>query len=136
VRARLERLLADPRAAVRGVAVLACAPGELHDIGLLTIAVALRADGWRVTYLGAATPYADALELAGRTNARVVCFSATTDERADELERSAGEARRPDGADVIVGGAAMGPERARRVGGRYLAGNVPDVVQRLRRLAA
>jgi MerR family transcriptional regulator, light-induced transcriptional regulator len=85
VRARLERLLADPRAAVRGVAVLACAPGELHDIGLLTIAVALRADGWRVTYLGAATPYADALELAG---------------------------------------------------GRYLAGNVPDVVQRLRRLAA
>jgi methanogenic corrinoid protein MtbC1 len=135
VRVRLERLLADARAPVRGVAVLACAPGELHDIGLLTIAVGLRADGWRVAYLGAATPYADALDLAGRLEARVVCLSATTEERAEELERSAGEAQRGR-TTVVFGGAAMTPERARRIGGRYVEGDIAAVVRRLRRLAA
>jgi MerR family transcriptional regulator, light-induced transcriptional regulator len=135
VRVRLERLLADARAPVRGVAVLACAPGELHDIGLLTIAVGLRADGWRVAYLGPATPYADALELADRLGARVLCLSATTEERAAELERSAGETP-PGPATVVVGGAAMNRARARRIGARYVDGEVGAVVRRLRRLAA
>ena len=56
VRAAMQRLLADARADVRGVAVLACAPGEQHEIGLLMLAVLLRADGWQVAYLGADTP--------------------------------------------------------------------------------
>ena len=34
IRARLERLLADSRGAIRGVAVLACVPGERHELGL------------------------------------------------------------------------------------------------------
>ena len=38
VRARLERTLTETRGAVRGVGVLACAPGELHEIGLLMLA--------------------------------------------------------------------------------------------------
>src|SRR6476659_3527449 len=35
VRAHLATLLAEGRGGVRGVAVLACAPGEHHDVGLL-----------------------------------------------------------------------------------------------------
>ena len=46
IRARLERTLAEPRGAVRGLAVLACAPGEQHELGLLMLACLLRADGW------------------------------------------------------------------------------------------
>src|SRR5262249_36607357 len=45
VRAALQRLLVDMRGNVRGLAVLACAPGERHEIGLLMLAVLLRADG-------------------------------------------------------------------------------------------
>ena len=37
-------------------AVLACPPGELHTIGLLAFGLALRGEGWRITYLGADTP--------------------------------------------------------------------------------
>jgi DNA-binding transcriptional MerR regulator len=37
-------------------AVLACASGERHDLGLVAFGIALRAHGWRVTFLGADTP--------------------------------------------------------------------------------
>src|SRR5215212_5143381 len=37
-------------------AVLACAPGELHEIGLICFGLSLRARDWRITYLGADTP--------------------------------------------------------------------------------
>ncbi|MBA3476042.1 MAG: MerR family transcriptional regulator, partial [Actinobacteria bacterium] len=43
VRSRLRVLLADRRHAVRGTAVLACAPGERHELGLLALAVLLQA---------------------------------------------------------------------------------------------
>jgi DNA-binding transcriptional MerR regulator len=39
------------------VAVLACLPGELHDLGLIAFGLALRARGWRVVYLGADMPF-------------------------------------------------------------------------------
>jgi DNA-binding transcriptional MerR regulator len=37
-------------------ALLACAPGEQHDLGLIAFGLALRARGWRILYLGADTP--------------------------------------------------------------------------------
>jgi MerR family transcriptional regulator, light-induced transcriptional regulator len=37
-------------------AVLACPPGERHDIGLLCCGLALHRRGWRATYLGPDTP--------------------------------------------------------------------------------
>ena len=36
------------------------------------LAVALRADGWQVVYLGADTPVDDALRMAERADARVL----------------------------------------------------------------
>ena len=38
------------------LAVLACLPGEQHDLGLIAFGLALRARGWRIVYLGADTP--------------------------------------------------------------------------------
>ncbi len=52
VRAHLGKLISEGRGGVRGSAVLACAPGEHHDIGLLMLAVMLRADGGRVPRRG------------------------------------------------------------------------------------
>ena len=37
-------------------AILACLPGEHHELGLLAFGVALRRRGWRITYLGTNSP--------------------------------------------------------------------------------
>src|SRR5436190_10712877 len=53
------RMLALGRGWDRGAgprAVLACPSGELHDLGLIAFALALRSHGWRITYLGQDTP--------------------------------------------------------------------------------
>ena len=86
VRARLERLLADSRGGVRGVAVLACVAGERHELGLLMLAAVLRADGWRVAYLGPDTPVLDALRLAEDLEAQALCLSAALPDPVTELE--------------------------------------------------
>jgi MerR family transcriptional regulator, light-induced transcriptional regulator len=111
IRASLQRLLADARASVRGIAVLACAPGERHEIGLLMLAVLLRGDGWQVAYLGADTPLHDAIELAERLDASAICFSAATERPAAGLEKALGRERIPPALEVLVGGRATdGPD--------------------------
>jgi methanogenic corrinoid protein MtbC1 len=104
VRTALQTLLSDPRPDVRGTAVLACAPGEQHEIGLLMLAVLLRSDGWQVAYLGANTPLADAIALADSLDARVLCLSTSLRAGADEVDRAL--AREPLRASltVFVGG--------------------------------
>ena len=106
VRSALQRLLADARATVRGLAVLACAPGERHEIGLLMFAVLMRADGWQVAYLGADTPVADAASLAATLGADALCFSATDVKAADALRRELAKRRLPPQISVLVGGQA------------------------------
>ena len=53
------RLLSLARLWGRGagpLALLACAPGEQHDISLLAFGLLLRSHGWRILFLGADTP--------------------------------------------------------------------------------
>jgi methanogenic corrinoid protein MtbC1 len=99
-------LLADARAGVRGTAVLACAPGERHEIGLLMLAVLLRGDGWQVAYLGADTPLRDAVSLAELLRASILCLSATTTEPAEKLAKALSRERLPGQLEVLVGGRA------------------------------
>jgi methanogenic corrinoid protein MtbC1 len=106
VRAALLRLLADHRGSVRGVAVLACAPGERHEIGLLMVAVQLRAQGWQVAYLGPDTPAADAVALACDLSASAILFSAAREEAATALAAALADAAVPDRIRVLVGGRA------------------------------
>lgn len=111
VRAALERLLAVGRGSIRGAAVLTCAPGERHEIGLLMVAVLLRADGWQVSYLGADTPVADAAELASGLGASLLCFSAATSATATRLRRELESVRLPRTLSVLVGGrGTRGPD--------------------------
>lgn len=104
VRASLERLLADARPTVRGLAVLACAPGERHEIALLMLAVLLRADGWNVAYLGPDMPAAEAVAFARDVGARAVCFSTGTTESAHALAWELTALELPPQLDVVVGG--------------------------------
>jgi MerR family transcriptional regulator, light-induced transcriptional regulator len=46
------------------LAILACVPGEHHELGLLVFGVALRRRGWRITYLGTDSPIDAAADTA------------------------------------------------------------------------
>jgi methanogenic corrinoid protein MtbC1 len=78
------RLLGLARGWGRGIGprlVLACAPGEQHDLGLISFGLALRARGWRVVYLGADTPLASVADAANASDAVFVVVSAVNAER-------------------------------------------------------
>lgn len=135
VRARLGHIVGDAAGGVRGPAVLACVPGERHDLGLMMVAIALRSEGWRIAYVGADAPLQDSLDLAGRIGAPLLGISLALPARADELERTLAHARVPDGLTIVVGGAAASEEVAGRVGARYVEGRLLQTVKALRRLA-
>jgi DNA-binding transcriptional MerR regulator len=73
------RLLGLARGWGRGigpVAVLACAPGEQHDLGLIAFGLTLRARGWRIVYLGADTPIASVADTVWSIDPAFVVVSA------------------------------------------------------------
>jgi DNA-binding transcriptional MerR regulator len=107
VRARLERLLSDTRPAVRGNAVLACAPGERHELGLLALAALLQADGWGIGYAGADMPLDAAYDLARRLDADILCLSASSGEALRRLEEAHPDRKPGERPAVVVGGSAV-----------------------------
>jgi methanogenic corrinoid protein MtbC1 len=136
VRAHLGKLISEGRGGVRGSAVLACAPGEQHDIGLLMLAVMLRSDGWRVEFLGADTPVAAAIAFAQRIDASILCLSASRTESVAVL-RATLPAVEPAGLRLIaVGGAAVTPAIAGELKVTYADPRLVVTVERLRAFAA
>jgi methanogenic corrinoid protein MtbC1 len=82
------RLLGLARTWGRGVgprALLACAPGEQHELGLIAFGLALRAHGWRIEYLGADTPLETVDDVAESLAVDLVVVSAVTPERIGGL---------------------------------------------------
>jgi len=94
------RLLGLARGWGRGLgpaALLACAPGEQHDLGLLAFGLALRARGWRIVYLGADTPIASLTDAVQSCEPALVVVSAVNRRvfrrHAAELEQLSRAAR-------------------------------------------
>jgi methanogenic corrinoid protein MtbC1 len=86
-----ERLLALARLWGRGhgpPAILACPPGERHDIGLIAFGLVLRSHGVRVVFLGADTPIAT-LTTAAETTRPALTVLASFDPDLLETEASA-----------------------------------------------
>jgi DNA-binding transcriptional MerR regulator len=91
-----ERMLALARLWGRGggpLAILACAPGERHDIGLIAFGLVLRSHGWRILFLGADTPVATLRRAVATTAPRLVVIasmdSALLEAQSAELRRLA-----------------------------------------------
>jgi methanogenic corrinoid protein MtbC1 len=74
--------------AQRATVVVGCAPGELHDLGTLMIALFLARRGWHVVYLGAQVPIADLIAMARTLKPALACLSAATIETAMQLGES------------------------------------------------
>jgi DNA-binding transcriptional MerR regulator len=64
------------------LAVLACLPGELHDLGLICFGLSLRQRGWRIAYLGPDTPLETLSDAAVRLDPRVVVVASQDSESA------------------------------------------------------
>jgi MerR family transcriptional regulator, light-induced transcriptional regulator len=84
-------------------AVLACAPGELHDLGLIAFGLTLNRRGWRITYLGPDTPVDSLVDAAGRLEPDLVVVTATTKRRLTPLMETLRDLGRT--TAVAVGGA-------------------------------
>src|SRR5436190_6732432 len=66
-------------------AVLACPPGEQHDLGLLMFGIVLHRCGWRVEYLGASTPIAELARTAVESGADIAVLAAAVKDHFDGL---------------------------------------------------
>jgi DNA-binding transcriptional MerR regulator len=118
------RLLALGRGWERGTgpaALLACAPGEQHDLPLIMFGLALRAQGWRIVFLGADTPLDSIAEAAADLQPALVAVSAI---RAEAFARErAGFAALARDFRVGIAGSGADHALASSIGAELLAGD-------------
>src|SRR3954470_12913235 len=99
------RLLGLGRDWGRGIgprALLACLPGEEHELGLIAFGLALRSRGWRIAYLGADTPLETLESAAGALEPDVIAVSAVAADRVETLDEGLRRLARTH--TVLVGG--------------------------------
>ena len=93
-------------------AILACLPGEHHELGLLAFGVALRRRGWRIIYLGTNSPIGAVADTARSLRpAVVVLFSVNPDGFLHHAREIAELARQ---VPVMIAGAGVIPEVAQQ----------------------
>ena len=101
-------------------ALLACAAGEHHDLGLIILGLALRDRGWRVTFLGPDTPIQTLAAAADQLAPDVVVLSSLARE---PLAAAAAEiARMASSRAVVLAGPGADAELAKRASARLLTG--------------
>lgn len=128
VRGRLAGLSRGWGAGRGPLAVLACPPGELHDLALLCFGVVLHASGWRVSYLGAATPLDHLARTVDEVRPDLVVLATTVTGTLEPLRAElAALARR---TPLAIAGAGATPELADAVGARLLADDPITEAQR------
>ena len=102
-------------------ALLACAPGEQHDLPLIAFGLALRGRGWRIVFLGTDTPAASIAETAERLHPALVVVSSVTPRSfrrdADALAAMAREHR------LVIAGAGADESLAQSLGSSLLQGD-------------
>lgn len=100
-------------------AVLAAAPGDQHDLGLLCFGLALRGYGWRITFLGADTPLATLTEAARELVPEVVMVAFTVTGRLASSQP--GLAELASSAPLALAGQGTSATLAGSVGARHFA---------------
>ena len=118
------RLLSLARLWGRGsgpLALLACAPGEHHDISLLAFGLILRSHGWRILFLGADTPLSTIQETARMTAPAIIVLVT--------FESSSGRGGRDSPAPPGAHRSAFS-ERSRRLRGAHRQATSPPARRR------
>jgi MerR family transcriptional regulator, light-induced transcriptional regulator len=97
-------------------ALLACPPGELHDLALMVFGIVLHRNGWRIGYLGANTPVEELERAVEASSPDLVVLASTLPEILEPLgpELASLARRAPAGATAQI---------ARAAGARLMAGD-------------
>jgi MerR family transcriptional regulator, light-induced transcriptional regulator len=103
-------------------AVLACPPGEQHDLGLMIFGIVLNRSGWSIDFFGSSTPVEEVERVVAATHPDLVVLAATRPEFLDPLRAElAALARR---APLALAGAGATPQLASLVGAQLMGGDL------------
>jgi MerR family transcriptional regulator, light-induced transcriptional regulator len=110
-------------------AILACPPGEQHDLGLLMFGIVLHRCGWRVEYLGASTPIPELARTARQAHADIIVLAAAIENHVHGLTGDLTRLARQ--LPLALAGAGATQALADETGARLLTGDPVTEAQRL-----
>jgi methanogenic corrinoid protein MtbC1 len=119
------RLLALARLFGRGggpLALLACPPGEAHDLSLLAFGLLLRSHGWRILFLGAETPFSTLTETAQANRPALVVLTSFDSELLESQRRALRRLSKQ--VPLVLSGPGATDALCARLGVRRLDGDV------------
>ncbi|MDQ2813899.1 MAG: cobalamin B12-binding domain-containing protein [Actinomycetota bacterium] len=103
------------------LAILACPPGELHDLALMVFGITLNRTGWRISFLGTSTPLEEVARTVEASHPDLVVLAAARPETLGPLAAELTELARR--APLVLAGAGATPEFAAAVKARLLTGD-------------
>ena len=113
--------------------MLACPPGERHDLGLIVFGLALRNRGWRIDFLGSDTPTASLVEASRAIQPALLVISAAATEHLSPLRSQLEELARTH--RVAIAGAGVSGLDPSPAGVLVLTGDPVTEAQRVSGLA-
>ena len=119
LRARLLELGRGWGAGSGPLALLACVPGDQHDIGLICFGLTLRGYGWRIAFLGADTPIATVHETARALDPELVVLATSVAGGTGACEQELRELAC--WAPLALAGGGCNREQATELGAAYIA---------------
>ncbi|HLP15086.1 MAG TPA: helix-turn-helix domain-containing protein [Bacteroidota bacterium] len=114
------------------IAYCGCLGGEFHDIGILCVRNALRAEGWMTVFPGANLPLESFVQGVIRCKPQLVCVSSTTPKSKYQFRRDCAalhDAARHAGAKLIVGGSAAMQAGRLRLDADGAAGSIGEMLE-------
>ena len=118
-------------------ALLTCAPGDQHEIGLLLLALSLRRRGYVVIYLGPSMTTTEFEEVVDAVKPQLICFSAATVQSAEALGLFSRQLQTTiNGAALTFGGTAFKqrPDLIPKISGLYLGDTIENAVEKIQEL--
>jgi DNA-binding transcriptional MerR regulator len=103
------------------LAVLACPPGELHDLALMVFGIVLNRNGWKIDYLGISTPVEEIVRAVDARQPRLVVVAATLPETLKPLTTQLTMLARR--VPLVLAGPAVTPQLAAAVQARLVSGD-------------
>ncbi len=111
-------------------AILACPPGEQHDMALMIFGIVLNRNGWSIDYLGIDTPVEELERAVDATHPDLVVLAATLPETLKPLRpKLTALARR---TPLALAGAGATPPLASAVGARLMADDLGTEAEQAR----
>jgi len=136
--ALLRPLLAEQKFKPVGLVVLGTVQGDLHDIGKNIVGMVLEGAGFQIRDLGADVPPDKFVSAVRESGAQILGMSAlltTTRTVMDTVVKKLQAAGLKDKVRVMVGGAAVSEDYARKIGADAFAKDALEAVAKARELA-